>query len=221
MTPAYSDLQSHYAGPMGFYDDRILPHVIEFTCGNPAMAKPRRRACAGLAGNVVEIGFGSGTNVGCYPDEVTAITAIEPSDTAWEMAAPRVASSAIPITRGGLDGQRLPFPDNSFDAALSTYTMCTIPDLGSALAELRRVVKPGGVLHILEHGQAPDASVRRWQHRLDPIQYRIGGGCSLSRDIPKAILDAGWKQIDLDQYYAAKTPRVFGASSLGRFQKTG
>lgn len=200
---------------MGFYSDRILPHVIEATCGMPAMRKPRRRACAGLSGSIIEVGFGSGSNVGCYPDEVTEITAIEPSDKAWQMAAARVAESSVPIRRGGLDGQRLPFDDNTFDGALSTYTMCTIPDLPVALAELRRVVKPGGTLHILEHGRAPDAGVRRWQHRLDPIQNRIGGGCSLSRDIPKFLVDAGWNVVELDQYYAAKTPRVFGATSLG------
>lgn len=206
---------------MGFYDERILPHIIERTCGMPAMRKPRRRACTGMRGRVIEIGFGSGTNVGCYPDDVTSVTAVEPSDTAWRMAAERVAASPVPIIRGGLDGQRLPFDDDTFDSALSTYTMCTIPDLPAAVAELRRVVKPGGTLHILEHGRAPDADVRRWQQRLEPIQRRIGGGCHLTRDIPTTLLDAGWSAVELDRYYADKTPRVFGALSLGVFGNAG
>lgn len=206
---------------MGFYDERILPHIIERTCGMPAMRKPRRRACAGMSRSVVEIGFGSGTNVGCYPDEVTSVTAIEPSDTAWTMAAERVRSATVPISRGGLDGQLLPFDDDAFDSALSTYTMCTIPDLPAAVAELRRVVKPGGTLHVLEHGRAPDDGVARWQRRLEPVQRRIGGGCHLTRDIPGALLDAGWSVVELERYYADKTPRVFGALSLGVFRNAG
>lgn len=201
---------------MGYYEDKILPHVVQFTCGMPAMRKVRRKATDGLRGDVVEIGFGSGSNVGCYPDEVVSVTAIEPSDTAWAMAADVVAASAVPIRRGGLDGQRLPFDDNTFDAALSTYTMCTIPDLPTALAELRRVVKPGGQLHFLEHGRAPDENVRRWQRRFEPVQIRLGGGCHLTRDIPALLAAAGWEPLDLDQHYAAKTPRVFGALSIGR-----
>lgn len=200
---------------MGFYEDKILPHVVQFTCGMPAMRKVRRKATAGLHGDVVEIGFGSGSNVGCYPDEVESVTAIEPSDTAWAMAADAVAASTVPIKRGGLDGQRLPFDDDTFDAALSTYTMCTIPDLPAALAELRRVVKPGGQLHFLEHGRAPDESVRRWQRRLEPVQIRLGGGCHLTRDIPALLAASGWESVDLDQHYAAKTPKVFGALSIG------
>ncbi|MFT4201916.1 class I SAM-dependent methyltransferase [Gordonia sp. (in: high G+C Gram-positive bacteria)] len=200
---------------MGFYGDRILPHVVQLTCGMPAMRKIRRKATAGLHGDIVEIGFGSGSNVGCYPDEVTSVTAIEPSDTAWTMAAPRVAESAVPVTRGGLDGQRLPFDDDTFDAALSTYTMCTIPDLPAALAELRRVVKPHGTLHFLEHGRAPDEGVRRWQRRIEPVQKRLGGGCHLTRDIPALLADAGWEPVELEQFYATKTPRTFGALSLG------
>ncbi|MFT3901008.1 MAG: class I SAM-dependent methyltransferase [Gordonia sp. (in: high G+C Gram-positive bacteria)] len=200
---------------MGFYEDRILPHIIEVTCGMPAMRKVRRRATEGLRGDIIEIGFGSGANVPCYPDDVTSVTAVEPSDTAWRMAADTVASSTVPITRGGLDGQRLPFDDDTFDAALSTYTMCTIPDLPTALAELRRVVKPGGRLHFLEHGRAPDEQVRRWQRRLEPVQKRLGGGCHLTRDIPALLTDAGWEPVELDQFYAVKTPKTFGALSVG------
>lgn len=200
---------------MGCYEDRILPHIVKFTCGMPAMRKVRRTATAGLHGDIVEIGFGSGSNVGCYPADVTSVMAIEPSDTAWTMAEDAVADSPIPITRGGLDGQRLPFADDSFDAALSTYTMCTIPDLPAALAELRRVVKPGGTLHFLEHGSAPDEKVRRWQRRIEPAQKRLGGGCHLTRDIPALLTESGWDPVELEQYYATGAPKAFGALSIG------
>lgn len=199
---------------MGFYEDRVLPRIITKTCGMPAMDKLRRRACAPLTGTVVEIGFGSGFNVGQYPPAVTAVAAVEPSDGGWRLGAERIAASAVPIMRSGLDGQRLPFDDASADSALSTFTLCTIPDLPAALAELRRVVKPGGTFAFLEHGRAPDANVRRWQRRLEPVQKRIGGGCHLTRDIPAMITDAGWEIVDVDSFYGM-TPKAFAAFTLG------
>lgn len=199
---------------MGFYEDRVLPRIITKTCGMPAMNPLRRRACEPLVGAVVEVGFGSGFNVGLYPPAVTRVAAVEPNDTGWRLGARRVEASAVPIERSGLDGQRLPFPDDSFDSALSTFTLCTIPNLPAALAELRRVVKPGGVFAFLEHGRAPDDAVRRWQHRLEPLQKRVGGGCHLTRDIPSLLTDSGWEIADLDAFYGA-IPKSFSAFSLG------
>ncbi|MXP20303.1 methyltransferase domain-containing protein [Gordonia sp. HNM0687] len=200
---------------MGFYGDRILPHLINVVCGMKDTLPLRSRACAGLSGEVIELGFGSGINVPFYPQTVTRVAAIEPSDTGWKIAADRVAGSSIPIERAGLDGQRLPFADNTFDAALSTYTLCTIPDLASALAEVKRVVKDGGTLHFLEHGNAPDESVRTWQRRLEPIQKRVAGGCHLTRDIPAALRDAGLTITSLDTFYEEHTPKPMAAMSLG------
>lgn len=199
---------------MGFYEDRILPRIITKTCGMPAMNKLRRRACEPLSGRVVEIGFGSGFNVGQYPDAVTQVAAVEPSDTGWQLGAERIAASTIPIERSGLDGQHLPFADDTFDSALSTFTLCTIPDLPAALAELRRVVKPGGVFAFFEHGNAPDEGVRRWQRRLEPLQKRVGGGCHLTRDIPALVSDAGWDVVELDSFYG-QVPKTFSAFSVG------
>ena len=199
---------------MGFYEDRILPRIITKTCGLPAMNKLRRRACEPLSGRVVEIGFGSGFNVGQYPDAVTQVAAVEPSDTGWQLGAERIAASTIPIERSGLDGQHLPFADDTFDSALSTFTLCTIPDMPAALAELRRVVKPGGVFAFFEHGNAPDEGVRRWQRRLEPLQKRVGGGCHLTRDIPALVSDAGWDVVELDSFYG-QVPKTFSAFSVG------
>ena len=127
----------------------------------------------------------------------------------------RVAATSIPVQRSGLDGQSLPFPDNSFDAALSTWTMCTIPDVAAALAELRRVLKPGGTLHFLEHGLAPDESVRRWQRRIEPVNKRIFGGCHLTKPIAELIAAAGFTVTDLDVFYEKGAPKFAGADSLG------
>src|SRR4051794_2098209 len=163
--------------------------------------KLRRRVCAGLAGDVVEIGFGSGLNVPFYPGAVTRVSAVEPADVAWKLAAKRVGDASDPVQRAGLDGQSLPFADDSFDAAVSTWTLCTIPDIAAALGEVRRVLKPGGTLHFVEPGLAPDESVRRWQHRLEPIQKRLFGGCHLTRPIVDLLTTAGFEITQLDVFY--------------------
>ena len=119
------------------------------------------------------------------------------------------------MRRAGLDGQSLPFADDTFDAALSTWTMCTIPDLEAALRELRRVLKPGGELHFVEHGLAPDAKVQAWQHRLDPLQQRIFGGCHLDRPIVGMVRAAGFEVREVDEYYEKGSPRSIGANALG------
>ena len=119
------------------------------------------------------------------------------------------------MRRAGLEAETLPFPDDSFDAALSTWTMCTIPDIAAALHELRRVLKPEGKLHFVEHGLAPDERVRRWQHRLNPLQKRLFGGCNLTRPGVGLLRENGFAITELDVYYEKGTPKALGANSLG------
>ena len=199
---------------MGFYADRVAPRLVHFSCGPKSTEPLRRRVCAGLAGRVVEVGFGSGLNVPYYPATVTAVAAVEPADLAWRLAAEQVRTSPVPVERVGRDGAALPLPDASCDTALSTWTLCTIPDVAGALGELRRVLRPGGTLHFVEHGLAPDERVRRWQRRLEPVQKRVYVGCYLTRPIVDLVTAAGFTIVDLDVFYAPGVKST-GAFSLG------
>jgi ubiquinone/menaquinone biosynthesis C-methylase UbiE len=200
---------------IGIYGERVLPRIINVACGLKGAAPLRHRVCEGLEGDVVEIGFGSGLNVPFYPEAVKRVAAVEPADVGWKLAEKRLRATSVPVERSGLDGQSLPFADNSYDAALSTWTLCTIPDVATALSEVRRVLKPGGTLHFVEHGLAPDERVRRWQHRLEPMQKKVFGGCHLTRQVVDLLTAAGFTITELDEFYEEGAPKVMGADSLG------
>jgi SAM-dependent methyltransferase len=200
---------------MGVYGEQVLPRMIDFACNLKPTKPQRRRVCEGLSGEVVEIGFGSGLNVPYYPAAVTRVAAVEPADVGWKLARKRLDASTVPVQRSGLDGASLPFADDSFDAALSTWTLCTIPDVDAALHELRRVLKPGGKLHFVEHGLAPDERVQVWQHRLEPLQKRVFGGCHLTRPVVDLLNGAGFTISEVDVFYEEGSPKTVGANSLG------
>lgn len=158
-------------------------------------------ALEGLSGVVVEPGFGSGLNLDHYPDEVTKVYAIDPATLGQKLAAKRLARSSVDVEFVGLDGQELPLEDNSCDGAVLTFTLCTIPDPLQALGELRRVLRPGGALHLLEHGLAVDESVRKWQHRIEPTQKVIFDGCHLTRDHEALMIEAGFEIEAMEKFY--------------------
>ena len=186
---------------MGLYGDQVLPRVMNVLMRGGELPQARARVATGLSGEVLEVGFGSGLNVEHYPSGVTRVLAVDPAKTGRKLAAQRVAESQVPIDYIGLDGQSLPLPDESVDHALTTWTLCTIPDPDQALREINRVLRPGGTLHFIEHGLSPDTKVARWQDRLDPVQRTVAGGCHLARPIDTIVADSGLELTRLDTYY--------------------
>jgi ubiquinone/menaquinone biosynthesis C-methylase UbiE len=184
---------------LSWYAERILPHFINFACSARPNQKQRQKIVPEAAGDVLEVGFGSGLNVPFYdPSKVRKIWALEPSPGMRKKAQPVVDDSALDIEFIDLPGEQIPLDDNSVDTVLITYTLCTIPDTAAALEGMRRVLKPGGRLLYCEHGKAPDDDVLRWQNRLNPVWSSIAGGCQMNRDIP-ALLKAGGFEIRTDQ----------------------
>jgi SAM-dependent methyltransferase len=182
---------------MGLWNDHVLPRICDVALSTADVAVLRERVLAGARGEVVELGFGSGTTLPHYPPAVDVVRAVEPSAVARRLAARRIAATDVPVEFVGLDGEDLDLPDASADTVVSTFTLCTIPDVGRALREVRRVLRPHGLFLFLEHGLSPDPRTARWQHRLDGLQQRLAGGCHLTRDVPALVGDAGLTVTDL------------------------
>ena len=200
---------------MGFYQDQLLPRVQDKVMARRPLRSVRARVCDGLEGAVVEVGFGTGLNAWYYPAAVTKVVAIEPSGVGMRLAEPRIAKASAPVELGGLTGEQLDLPSGEFDAVLSTWTLCTIPNVDAALAEMRRVLKAGGSFHFVEHGHAPDEKVARWQERIEPLWKPLAGGCHLTRHIAEDIERAGFEMQHLDTYYFEGEPKSMGYTYEG------
>ena len=177
---------------MTFYDRYIVPRFIDLACGTEAVTEQRKRVVGLAEGRVLEMGFGSGFNLPLYDSRrVEKVIGVEPHDVMWSRSANRRAQASVPVERIAMSGEQLFLDDETADTVLVTYTICAIPDAVSALREMRRVLKPGGQMLFVEHGEAPDPSIRRWQRRIDPLWKRIIG-CHSGRPILDYIREAGW-----------------------------
>lgn len=194
---------------MGLYTDKILPRLMDRVTGAAMFDKPRTMACAPLYGQIIEIGFGSGTNVPFLPDAVTKVFAIDPAVIGQELARPRISARGIPVEFVGLDGARIGLPDDSVDCVLSTLTLCTIPDVESALNEVVRVLKPGGVFSYFEHGLSPKESTRRLQKRFNGLQKRCFGGCQLVRDIHEMVASSQLEIVNCTSFVKRRAMAMF------------
>jgi ubiquinone/menaquinone biosynthesis C-methylase UbiE len=182
---------------------------------SPMLRKPRRRALAPARGRILEIGFGTGRNLPHYPSTVRRIEAIDPDADLDRLSMPRIAHADIEVDFHHLDAAHLPFEGERFDTVVSTFTLCSIPDVVHALGEVRRVLKPGGQFLFLEHGRSPDAKVARWQDRLNRAWMPLAGGCHLNRPMRELIGDAGLAIGPAQDYYLQRAPRFVGYLTEG------
>jgi ubiquinone/menaquinone biosynthesis C-methylase UbiE len=204
---------------VGWYNRNIFPRLMHAACSMPLIHAQRERIVPLASGEVVEIGIGSGLNLPLYdPARVTRLVGVEPSAPLLDRT--RKVARRVPFAVECLpaSAERLPLPSHSVDTAVVTFSLCSIADVAAALAETRRVLRPGGRLLFLEHGLAPEESVQRWQRRLDPLWGRVAGGCHLSRDIPALVTAAGFRPAALDAAYLAGAPRFAGYLYRGDFR---
>jgi len=183
---------------VSFYEDRVLPHLIQLACSSKPASKQREKIVHRAYGDVLEIGFGGGLNLPYYDRaNVRRVFGLEPSAGMRRSAARQIDASGIDVELIDLPGEEIPLDNHSVDSILVTFTLCTIPDVEAALSGMRRVLKPGGHLFFCEHGKAPDPGVYRWQRRMNPAWRAVSGGCNMDRDIP-ALLEAGGFTIEED-----------------------
>jgi ubiquinone/menaquinone biosynthesis C-methylase UbiE len=187
---------------MGFYEHQVAPRFADLVMSRRELTPIRARVAASLAGDVLEVGFGSGRNVPHYPAAVTQVRAVDPAIIGRKLAAKLVAASGVPVEYADLDGQALSLESASIDHMLTTWTLYSIPDFDRALSQILRVLRSGGSFHFVEHGRSPDPIVAGWQDRLTPIQRRVAGGCHLNRPIDELVRNSGLELMHPENYYA-------------------
>jgi ubiquinone/menaquinone biosynthesis C-methylase UbiE len=195
---------------MGFYHRWLFPRLCHLSLGNEHFAGLRRRTLAAARGRVLEVGVGTGLNLACYPAAVDAVVGIDPNPGMLALAAKQAARAPMPVELAPGRVESLAFPDGSFDTVVSTVTLCSVESPAAALAEIHRVLAPGGRFLFLEHGLADRPRVARWQRRLTPFQRRVGDGCHLDRDV-RQLLAASPLVLDrLDAGFDPKMPKLAG-----------
>lgn len=204
---------------MNLYSRHVFPRVCDCLMGLPGLAEQRRLALAEAGGDILEIGFGTGRNLSSYPGHVRRIMAIDPNVGMSKLALMRIAASGIEVDRRTLGGEALPLDDESFDTVVSTFSMCSIPEVGRAIGEVYRVLRPGGRLIFLEHGLSGDPGVRRWQRRLNPIERIVGDGCRLDLDVEAVIRGQPFAAVDVERSEMKWLPRTHGTFYRGRATK--
>lgn len=200
---------------MGIYRDHIFPHILDFGMSRAVLQKHRKEILSRARGDILEIGFGSGINLRFYPVEVQKVTVIEPNHALSTMAKKRIKLYKIKVESYFQSADTLPFPDNTFDTVVSTYTLCSIKNIDNALSEIHRVLRTNGQFLFLEHGLSLDPCVQRWQNRLNSINKAIADGCNLNRNIKELIELHELRVSELDTFYLEKTPKIGGYTYKG------
>ena len=195
---------------MGLYSRLILPWLCDLTLRSPTVARHRQELLADAGGEILEIGFGTGLNLPYYPQVVRKITAIDPNPGMYRRAKGRIQQSRIEVDERVVGGEQLPFDEAAFDCVVSTFTLCSVEDLGQALDEIWRVLKPGGKFLFLEHGLSPDPNVQKWQRRLNRFQRRLAGNCHLDREIKSLVASQPFASMKASEFYLEQTPKTHG-----------
>ena len=200
------------------YEEHILPHLINCACGMKAVERQRSLVVPQAKGKVLEIGMGSGLNLKHYTvKQVEHLWGLEPSEGMRKKAQLNMQRSDFEVEWLDLPSETIPLEDNVADTVVLTYTLCTIPEPHTALAEMRRVLKPEGTLLFSEHGVSPDENVRRWQERINPIWKKLAGGCNLNRDIPHLLNEADFIIKEMETGYI-KGPKIATFQYWGKAQ---
>lgn len=187
---------------MGLYSRYMLPRIVHLTCGSKPTMRQREKIVPRARGRVLEIGIGSGLNLPYYdPALVSEVVGLDPSPAITDLATEAAEAVEFDVRLLHASAEDIPLEDDGFDTLVITYTLCSIPDPAAALREMARVLRPGGSLLFCEHGAAPDPSVRRWQDRVDPLWWRLGGGCHLNREIPNLIEAGGFAVSGIETMY--------------------
>jgi len=187
---------------MGLYSRLVLPHLVHYACSGEQTERQRAKVVPKARGRVLEVGIGSGLNLPFYdPGRVTEVLGLEASAEMVALAEQAAYEAPFDVEFLLAGSEEIPLPSASCDTVVVTYALCTIPDVVPALKEMGRVLKAGGTLLFCEHGLAPDADVRKWQDRLDPVWRRLAGGCHLNRDIPALLHGGGFQTRSLDTMY--------------------
>lgn len=195
---------------MGIYDRYIFPRIMDRVMSRDPFSALRHNALEGVRGRTLEIGFGSGLNLPHYPPAITRLDAIDVNPGMYALAGKRCSRSSIEVNYSILDGQCLPMGNESFDSVVSTWTLCSIPEVARALGEIRRVLAADGHFFFIEHGLSNEPAVSRWQHWLTPVQRIIADGCHLDRNIEALMKSAGFRILELENSYLEGFPRVAG-----------
>jgi len=200
---------------MGIYSRLIFPRLCDCVMRQPRLSRLRRELLSAVQGEVLEIGFGSGLNLPHYPERVRKITAVDPNPGMNAVAQKRINASSIGVDHRILSAERMPLGDATFDSIVSTWTLCSIPNVDQALKEIHRVLKPGGKFFFLEHGRSDEPAVQKWQDRLTPLNKKLADGCHLNREIKALIEKTGLNMAHLDRFYMEKAPKIFGSIYQG------
>lgn len=202
------------------YKNKIFPIILDHVMQVGAFSKARKKLLSNISGHVVEIGFGTGLNLPFYDEnKVLSLTTVDPHEGMNQLANQRIAEVKFPVIHRQLSAEHLPFDDNSVDVVVSTWTLCSIPNVDMALAEIRRVLKPQGTFYFVEHGLSPDPQIAKWQHRLTPVQKVIGDGCHLNRDMKGLVEKSGLTITHCEQFNAQNMIRIASWMTLGEAQK--